>query len=255
MPGPLLPRLLASLLPALALSLPAAAAEIRVLAAASLTDVLEELAESYQKASGDTLVLSFGASNLLARQVEEGAPADLFLSADEASMDRLEAQKLLVAGSRRSLLSNRLVIVVPTDSPLSIRTAEDLAGSAVRHLALAEPRTVPAGIYAREYLSRKGLWERLAERVIPADNVRAALAVVEGGDAEAGIVYASDARMTRRVRVAFTVPAAEGPRISYPVALLSGSHEPEAARRVLEYLSSEAALAVFRRYGFETPAP
>ncbi len=226
-----------------------------MLAAASLTDVLEELAESYQKASGDTLVLSFGASNLLARQVEEGAPADLFLSADEASMDRLEAQKLLVAGSRRSLLSNRLVIVVPTDSPLSIRTAEDLAGSAVRHLALAEPRTVPAGIYAREYLSRKGLWERLAERVIPADNVRAALAVVEGGDAEAGIVYASDARMTRRVRVAFTVPAAEGPRISYPVALLSGSHEPEAARRVLEYLSSEAALAVFRRYGFETPAP
>ena len=233
---------------ALLAACPLASAELHVFAAASLTDALKEIAPAYEKATGEKLVLNLGASSTLARQIQEGAPADLFLSADEEKMDGLEKRKLLLAGTRRSLLSNTLVVVVPSDSKLRISGPADLA--AVRALALAEPRTVPAGIYAREYLESKGLWSRMTGRVIPTENVRAALAAVESGNADAGIVYKTDAGISKKVRIAWEVPRSEAPKISYPFAVLAGSKRKEAARRLLDYLHSPPALAVFRKHGF-----
>lgn len=237
-----------ALLLLLLLALPARAAELQVFAAASLTEALKEIAPGYEKATGDRLVLNLGASSTLARQIQEGAPADLFLSADEEKMDGLERRKLLLPGTRRSVLSNTLVVVVPADSSLKIAGPADLAG--VRALALAEPRTVPAGIYAKEYLGRKGLWSQVAGRVIPTENVRAALAAVEAGNADAGIVYKTDAGISKKVKIAYEVPRAEAPKISYPFAVLAGSGRQEAARRLLDHLRSPSALAVFRKHGF-----
>jgi len=230
------------------LALPASAADLQVFAAASLADVLKEIAPEYEKATGDKLVLNLGASSTLARQIQAGAPADLFLSADEAKMDGLEREKLLLPGTRRSVLSNTLVVVVPADSGLKISGPADLA--AVRALALAEPKSVPAGIYAREYLRKKGLWDRIASRVVPTENVRAALAAVESGNVDAGIVYKTDAGISKKVKIAYEVPRAESPRISYPFAVLAASGRKEAARKLLDYLHSPSALAVFRKHGF-----
>jgi molybdate transport system substrate-binding protein len=232
------------------LALPAAAVEINVSAAASLTDALQEIARAYEATSMDRIVLNLGASSLLARQIEEGAPADLFLSADEAKMDSLGRKRLLLAGTRRSVLSNTLVVVVPLDSRLKLSGPQDLASSSIRALALAEPQTVPAGIYAKEYLQQAGLWRKVIDRVIPTENVRAALAAVESGNADAGIVYKTDAEISQRVRVAYEVAVDVGPKISYPFAILAETRHPEEARRFLAYLSSPPALDVFRRYGF-----
>lgn len=232
---------------------PALAAEVRVAAAASLTNALTELGKAWEAKSGHTVSLNFGASNLLARQIAEGAPADLFFSADEAQMDRLDHKHLLLAGSRRSLLSNTLAIVVPIDSQLVISGPKDLAGPAIKVLALAEPQTVPAGIYAKQYLRTLGLWSKVIDRVVPTENVRGALAAVEAGNADAAIVYHSDTLISKKVRVAFEVPIAEGPKISYPVAVLADAEQREAAKAFLDYLASPAAAEVFRRYGFLVP--
>jgi molybdate transport system substrate-binding protein len=246
----LIPAFLALALLALLPGAPLRAAELQVFAAASLTDALQELATAYEKASGDKVLLNFGASSTLARQIQEGAPADLFLSADEEKMDGLEKHRLLLAGTRRSVLSNTLVVVVPADSTLRIAGAADLATSRVRVLALAEPQSVPAGIYAKQYLKAQKLWDRVIDKVVPTENVRAALAAVEAGNAEAGIVYKTDAGISKKVRIAWEVPQAEGPRISYPFAALAASRQPDAARRLLAWLESAEGLAVFRRYGF-----
>lgn len=251
------PTLLVSALLALLITLPdrAAAVEIQVFAAASLTDALQEIAATYEQETGDRPVLNLGASSTLARQIQEGAPADLFLSADEPKMDGLERRGLLVPGSRRSVLSNALVVVVPADSTLRIARPEDLASSRIRALALAEPQSVPAGVYAKAYLRKLKLWSRVIDRVVPTENVRAALAAVESGNVDAGIVYKTDAGISKKVKVAYEVPLTEGPKISYPFAAVKGTGEGAAARRFLSYLEGPAALAVFRRFGFLVPAP
>ena len=233
------------------LAVPARAADLTVFAAASLTDALEEIGAAYERAGGGKVALNLGASSTLARQIQEGAPADLFLSADEAKMDSLEKRGLILAGTRRSVLSNTLVIVVPRDSAAKIAAPKDLA--AVRTLALAEPQSVPAGLYAREYLTRLGLWDKVAGKVVPTENVRAALAAVEAGNAGAAIVYKTDAGISKKVKVAYEVPLAEGPKISYPFAVVAESKQKAAAKRFLAYLESEPALAVFRKYGFLVP--
>lgn len=241
-----------ALLPAWAV--PAAAVELHVSAAASLTDALREISAAYEKKTGTKIVLNLGASNTLARQIQEGAPADLFLSADEAKMDALEKKKLLLAGTRRSVLSNTLVVVVPADSNLKIADLSALASSSIRALALAEPQSVPAGIYAKEYLRKKKLWTRVIDRVVPTENVRAALGAVESGNVDAGIVYRTDAGISKKVKIAYEVARGDGPAISYPFAALAATKQPQAARAFLAYLESPAGLDVFRRYGFLIPA-
>lgn len=223
---------------------------VLVFAAASLTDALKEIAASWEIAGGESVVFNFAASSLLARQIREGAPADLFLSADEAQMDGLERAGLVVPGTRRSVLSNTLVAVVPKDSALKIASARDLAGKGVERIALAEPTSVPAGVYSKKFFERVGIWDALAPKVVPTENARATLAAVESGNVDAGIVYRTDAAISKHVRIAFEIPAAMGPAISYPFALVKGAPRETEAQRFLAYLGSPAARAVFRRYGF-----
>jgi molybdate transport system substrate-binding protein len=242
--------MLLALVLAAAAVLPARADELVAFAAASLTDALQEIGADYERTTGQHVVFNFGASSLLARQIREGAPADLFLSADEDKTDELEKRGLLLEGTRASVLSNTLAVVVPKGSTLRLRAPADLTAPAVRTLVIAEPSAVPAGIYARQWLRSLGLWSTLIDRIVPTENVRGALAAVEAGNADAGIVYRTDAGISRKVEVALEVPAAEGPRISYPFAVLRRTGAPEAARGFLAYLVSPPALDVFRKLGF-----
>lgn len=226
------------------------AATISVFAAASLTESLKEIAVAYEKQSGDKILFNFGASSFLARQIEEGAPADIFFSADEAKMNGLEKKGLILKETRKSRLSNLLVIVVATEKGAAIGDPKDLATARVKRLALAEPRTVPAGIYAKEYLQRQNLWTAIEAKIVPTENVRAALSAVEAGNAEAGIVYKTDASISRKVKVAYEVPAKDNPPISYPMAVVKETKQPEAAKRFLDHLNSENAAKTFEKFGF-----
>jgi molybdate transport system substrate-binding protein len=225
-------------------------ARVIVFAAASLTDCLKEIAGRYEQSTGDQIILNLAASSTLAMQVRAGARADIFFSADEARMQALEDEGLLAKGTRRSRLSNTLVIVVAAEGGAEVSSPGDLAGPRIKRLALADPRAVPAGVYAREYLERVKLWPAIRPKVVPMENVRAALAAVGGGDVDAGIVYKTDAAISRRVRIAWEAPRQEGPRISYPTALLADAPQPQAGRRFLDHLGSEPAAAVFRKFGF-----
>ena len=225
------------------------AADILVFAAASLTDALKEVAPAYESGSGDKLIFNFAGSNALARQIKEGAPADIFFSADEIQMDNLDKAGLIDSATREDLLSNTLVIVVPEDGPSELTPAA-LGNPALKRLALADPRSVPAGVYAREYLTKLGLWNAIEPKVVPTENVRGALSAVESGNVEAGIVYKTDATISKSVKIAYEVVPAEGPKIVYPVAVVRESRNSGASRKFVEYLKSEPALAVFRKFGF-----
>ena len=225
------------------------AAEIFVFAAASLTDALKELAPAYELESGDKLVFNFAGSNALARQIKEGAPADVFFSADEIQMDNLDKAGLIDSTTRQDLLSNTLVIVVPEDGPSELTPAA-LGEPALKRLALADPKSVPAGVYAREYLTRLGLWKAVELKIVPTENVRGALAAVESGNVDAGIVYKTDAAISKSVKIVHEVAPAEGLKIVYPVAVVKDSQHAGASRRFVEYLKSEAALTIFKESGF-----
>jgi len=230
------------------------AAELNIYAAASLSDALKEIAKTYEPASGDKLLFNFAASNALTLQIKNGAPADVFISADEAKMDDLAKSGLIVADTRRSLLSNTLVIVVNADGGAAITAPADLAKPSTGRIALAEPQTVPAGIYAKQWLQKSGLWKAIIDKVVPTENVRACLAAVEAGNADAGIVYKTDALISKKVKVAYEVSAAEGPKISYPLAVVKDGKQAGSARKLVAYLAGPEAGAVFKKYGF-LPAP
>jgi len=226
---------------------PARADEVTVFAAASLADVLGEIGKAFAAASGHHVAFNFGGSNDLARQIEAGAPADLFFSADRAQVDRLVEAGLVRPDQRRDVLSNQLVVIVPASSTERLSGPADLAK--LPRLALADPEAVPAGVYARTYLESVGLWAALRDRVVPTLDVRAALAAVESENVPAGIVYRTDAALSRRVRVAFEVPRASGPRIVYVLAPLGAAPRP-AARALLAELLSARAARVYERHGF-----
>ena len=226
------------------------AVTVNVFAAASLTESLKEVASSYPRGPEDRIVFSFGASSTLARQIEEGAPADIFFSADEAKMDALEKNGLIISATRRSRLSNTLVIVVAAEAGAPVRTPNDLAEPRIKRIALGDPRAVPIGVYAKQYLENQGLWKSIEPKVVAAENVRAAMAAVETGDAEASIVYKTDAMVSKKVKAVFEVPLNEGPHISYPMALIKAGKEPDAAKRFLDYLNSKTAGQIFEKHGF-----
>jgi molybdate transport system substrate-binding protein len=228
----------------------ARADEVEVFAAASLTDVLKDLAATYEKSGGDHIIFNFAASSTLDMQVKAGAPADLFFSADEAKMDDLAKQGLITPDTRKDLLSNRLVIVVPGDSTVTLTSAAQLADPKFKKIALGQPQSVPAGIYAKQYLQIIGIWPQVESRVIPTESVRAALAAVETGNVDAGIVYKTDALHSKKVKIAFEVPVAEGPAITYPIAVVSASKHAAAAKKFLDYLGEPGSLKTFEKYGF-----
>jgi molybdate transport system substrate-binding protein len=235
-------------------SAPVEPVELTLYAASSLRDVLRELEPLAERATGTRLVFNLGASNDLARQILAANKADLFFSADESWMDRVAEAGLVDTGSRRAPLANRLVVVVPAASTLSIAGARDLGQPAIRRLALADPIAVPAGRYAKAWLESQRAWSAVADRVIPALDVRAALAAVESGAVDAGIVYRTDAAQSRRVRVACAVPEAESPRIVYALAALAQRPHLAEARAVAAWLAGPAAAVLFERAGFITVA-
>ena len=225
-----------------------------VFAAASLSDALEEVDRAFTAATGVRVNASYAASSILAREIEAGAPADVFFSADLAWVDYLEKRGLLKAGSRRNVLGNSLVLVAPADRALElhIRPGFDLAAALDGgRLAVADPDSVPAGEYARAALTKLGAWSRVADRLVRGENVRAALAYVARGEAPLGIVYRTDAQAEKRVRVVDVFPEDSHPPIVYPVALTARA-PPEAARLV-EFLTGETARRIFERYGFTVP--
>jgi molybdate transport system substrate-binding protein len=225
-------------------------AEVAVYAAASLKEALLALAPICEGRTGTKTIFNFGASNDLARQIVAADKADLFLSADKGWMDRVAEAGLVDTGSRRPLLSNRLVVVVPSDSALQIGSGADLAGEGVKWLSLANPDAVPAGKYAKAWLEKLGIWEKIRERVVPATDVRAVLAEVEAGATDAGVVYRTDAAIAKKVKVAWTIPESEGPKIEYPVAVMKNGPQHEVALQVLACYEGREARALFERYGF-----
>ena len=223
-----------------------------IFAAASLTEALSEVGVAYAKAGHPAPVFSFAASSALARQIENGAPAGVFVSADEEWMDYLGTRKLIAPDSRISFLGNTLVLVVPEGESLGVTIAPnfDLAGALKgRKLALADPTGVPAGRYGRAALEFLGAWAASEPLIVRTDNVRAALTFVERKEAAAGIVYATDAALTDKVDVAGTFPANSHPPISYPVAIITKNDSAE-ARAFRDVLLSDGVKSIFRNYGF-----
>jgi molybdate transport system substrate-binding protein len=224
--------------------------EILVSAAASLTDVLNEISKGYQSKSKNTVKFNYGPSSGLARQIDEGAPADMFFSADLPQMENLDKKGRLEPGTRKNLLSNQLVIIVPADSKLAITSPRDLLKADVKRIALAEPSSVPVGVYTSKSLTDEGLWDQVKPKVVPVQDVRATLASVESGNVEAGFVYKTDAAVSKRVRVVYEVPIDKGPKITYPVAIVKDSKRKDAARDFMSYVQSPAAKDAFKKYGF-----
>jgi molybdate transport system substrate-binding protein len=226
-----------------------------IFGAASLTDALDEVDHAFSAHAQLSVRASYASSSVLAKQIESGAPADVFISADLQWMDYLEQHGLLKAGSRRDLLGNALVLIAPADSRVQLKIAPNFALAAALgegRLATGDPDSVPAGDYARAALTRLGVWPSVAPKLARAENVRAALAYVARGEVPLGIVYRSDALVEKRVRIVDTFPPDSHPPITYPVAA-TVTARPE-ARKYLEFLGSDAARAIFTRYGF-TPLP
>jgi molybdate transport system substrate-binding protein len=227
------------------------AASVTVFAAASLTDSLKTVADAYKARTGASVTLSFGASSTLARQIEQGAQADIFMSADTDWMDYLEKGGHIADGTRKNLLGNQLVLVAASDARPLPRVAPhfDLAGAlGDGKLALADPSSVPAGKYGKAALTTLGVWDSVAPKVAQAENVRVALEYVARGEAPYGIVYATDARVAPSVHVAGIFPENTHPPIVYPVALTRTASP--AARNFLAFLGGPEAKAIFEKAGF-----
>jgi molybdate transport system substrate-binding protein len=230
------------------------AQSLTVFAAASLTDAMKDVSALWQKAGHPPLTLSFAASSTLARQIEQGAPANVFASADEKWMDYLAGKNLIATDTRKDLLGNDLVLVVPANKPMHVTIGPgfDLAkllGPDGR-LSVGDPAHVPAGIYAEQALRKLGLWDSVAPHLARAEDVRAALLLVERGEAPAGIVYGTDAAVSKGVMVAGTFPESSHDPVSYPFAVLKSGDTP-AARALMTFLEGPQARAVFVQRGFK----
>jgi molybdate transport system substrate-binding protein len=236
---------------------PVKVALITVFAAASLNDAVTAIAQEFTRSSGIAVRTSFAASSALAHQIEDGAPADVFFSADTDWMDHLQQRGLIVTATRTDLLGNRLVLIAPADRPVTLVVGPHfpLAAALGTHgrLAVADPESVPAGRYARAALTALGVWDAVAPRLVRADNVRAALAFVARGEVPLGIVYETDASIDPHVSIVGVFPPDSHAPIVYPVALTRDA-KPE-ARRFIEFLRGTAATAEFQQFGFTPLAP
>ncbi len=225
--------------------------ELMIAAAASLTDVTAEIAEAYKaEAPNVTLMFTYGASGALQTQIEQGAPVDIFMSAAQKQMDALEEGGLLLDGSRANLLENKVVMIVPADSALGLTSFEDLAKDEVKTVAIGDPASVPAGQYAEEVLTSLGIKDAVFDKVNLGTDVRQVLTWVENGEVEAGIVYATDAATTDKVKVVCEAPADSVKRIIYPVAILKSSTNEEASQSFIDFLKTPDIAALFEKYGF-----
>jgi molybdate transport system substrate-binding protein len=229
----------------------AAKADLTVSAAISLKDALDEAKQIYTAESPNvTIAANYGASGTLQLQIEQGAPVDVFLSAAPKQMDALDAKGLLLEGTRKNLLRNEVVLIVPKDSSAGISSFQDLTRADVKQIALGEPMTVPAGQYAKEVLTSLGIYDAVNSKAILAKDVRQVLTYVETGNVDAGIVYATDAMSSAKVKVVATAPAKSHSPVIYPAAVIKASKNPAAARAFLDFLAGPRGQAVFQKYGF-----
>lgn len=230
-----------------------AADNITVFAAASLTNALQDIASRYQQEKGVNVVASFASSSTLARQIEQGAPADLFISADQQWMDDAVAKNSMMKSSRYTLLGNDLVLIAPRSAATKAVTLDKQTDwKSLLHgerLAVGDPDHVPAGLYAKEALQNLGAWSQVAPVLAPANNVRAALALVERNETPYGIVYGSDAVASEKVQVVGHFPASSHKPVEYPMAIVN-DHNRAAVKAFYDYLKGPEAAAIFRHYGF-----
>jgi molybdate transport system substrate-binding protein len=234
---------------------PAQGQTVTVFAAASLRTALDGIAAEWRKETGKTARLSYAASGPLAKQIEAGAPADIFISADVPWMDYAAERKLIKAETRRNLLGNALVLVAPADSaaqPMEFNAQTDLTALLGKYgrLAMGQPKSVPAGAYAEQALTSLGLWDKVKNRVAQTESVRATLLFVARGEAPAGIVYRSDAHAEPKVKVLGTFPDSSHAPIVYPIAIIAASANPD-AKAFYDYLATPAAGAIFKRESFD----
>jgi molybdate transport system substrate-binding protein len=227
------------------------AKEILVSAASSLTDAFKELGAAFP---GGKVTFNFAASGPLSQQILAGAPVDVFAAASAKEMDQLEKAGRLVKGTRRDFVSNRLVLIVPVGG--KVKTWDDLRGAGVKRIALSNPDSVPSGRYARETLQKRGVWVAVQSKAVLGENVRQTLAYVASGDVDAGLVFATDARIeAKKVRIVATaIPEKDHAAIHYPVAVIAGGPNPTDARRFVQYLGEAPAQRILARYGFLPPA-
>lgn len=239
---------------ALGLAAPSAfAADLVVSAAASLTNAFRTLAAEYEKTHPDTkVVLNFGASDVLMQQIVKGAPADVFASADQAAMDRAVAEQVVQPASRKDFAANQIVLIVPADSKLGIGALRDLTRADVKRVAYGNPSSVPVGRYTRGALEAEHLWDAVAAKGVPAQNVRQSLDYVARGEVDAGFVFATDAAiMPDKVKVAVRVP--NRTPVTYPIAVTTQTRQPAQAASFVQYVLSPAGQDVLARYGFQKP--
>ncbi|WP_414623946.1 molybdate ABC transporter substrate-binding protein [Calothrix sp. CCY 0018] len=221
--------------------------------AASLKDVMEEIKGNYQRSnSGVTINYNFGASGALLQQIQQGAPADIFLSAGKKQVDTLEQSGKLVAGTRSVLVKNRLVLIVPK-SKVGVTSFFNLTRDDIKKIAIGEPRSVPAGQYGEQVLQKLGIYNKVKSKLVFANNVRQVLAAVEAGNADAGLVYRTDAKISNKVKTVVAADEKYHSPIVYPMAVLKQSKKVAAAKEFVNYLSTEPAQAVFKKYGFILP--
>ncbi len=231
-------------------ALPAPKVELTVSAAISLKDSLDEITQLYHAEAPDVVIrFNYGASGTLQRQVEQGAPVDIFVSASPNQMDALESAGLVLSGTRKDIVRNQIVLIVPKGRA-GISSFVDLAEPAVKIIAIGEPQTVPAGKYAQEVLTHLGLYDQLKPKYVLAKDVRQVLTYVATGNADAGIVYITDARISDEVTVIATAAEDSHSPIIYPAAVLKASRNTAAAKSFLEFLSGPKARAVFQKFGF-----
>lgn len=222
-----------------------------VSAAASLRDALEEIKPQFEQATPRTsLNFNFGASGALQQQIEQGAPADVFISAAPSQMNALEEKDLLLPNTRQNLLGNRLVLIVPHNSTLNLTGFRQLTDSRVRRISVGEFRSVPAGTYAEQVFTNLGILDQLQSKFVFANNVRGVLAAVESGNVDAGVVYRTDALISDKVTQVATAPENLHNPIVYPIAVIKASRNPNVARALVNYLNGDAASQVFQNYGF-----
>lgn len=224
---------------------------LTILAAASLTDVTTKLAEIYKEVEPNvTLTFSYGASGALQTQIEEGAPADLFLSAATKQMNALDEKGLLLADTKKDLLLNKIVLIVPKDSTLELTSFEDVGGDIVKTIALGEPEGVPVGQYAQQVFTTLGILDIANAKANYGSDVKQVLTWVESGEVDCGVVYSTDAKTSGKVSVICEAPEGSHEEVIYPAAVLGSSASPDAAKAFLDFLSSDEAATVFEEYGF-----
>ena len=225
--------------------------ELNISAAVSMKDALAEIQTNYQKKAPHVkLVYNLGASGSLQKQIEQGAPADIFISAAPKQMNELEAKNLVINATRKNLLENKLVLIVPKDSTLSISKLEDLQNDTVKQISIGETKVVPAGQYAEQALKNLGVWEKIQSKIVFAKDVRTVLTYVDTGNVDAGLVYKTDAAASKKVKILAIAPDGSHAPIIYPAAVLTGTKNQKAAEEFLSYLAGPEGKSVFEKHGF-----